>query len=117
MLDINSLSVQFFTDHVSGPQCPVISVIWNTNMNNNGLVESAIPPASKNADNPAEELLFILTKDAKVSIIDGDTGNMTGYRPVHLKKESIAVSLYIIGKYNFYLRITLILAIWYCVDF
>ncbi|KAK9289677.1 hypothetical protein L1049_007835 [Liquidambar formosana] len=96
VLDLSLLSVLFLTDSISGSSCPVISVIWKAHTYTPCLAESPKPSGSKKTDNPVEELIFILTKDAKVKIIDGGTGNMMISRPMHLKKDLVAISMYVI---------------------
>ncbi|THG11590.1 hypothetical protein TEA_012051 [Camellia sinensis var. sinensis] len=75
VLDMRSLSVLCLTDSVSAPSSPVISVTWKTVANTNGHVRSPKNSGSNIADNPVEELIFVLTKDAKVYIINGE-GNV-----------------------------------------
>ncbi|XP_028075977.1 uncharacterized protein LOC114278167 isoform X8 [Camellia sinensis] len=96
VLDMRSLSVLCLTDSVSAPSSPVISVTWKTVANTNGHVRSPKNSGSNIADNPVEELIFVLTKDAKVYIINGGSGIMISSRPMHLKKDSTAISMYVI---------------------
>uniref|UniRef100_A0A5B7B8W9 V-SNARE coiled-coil homology domain-containing protein n=1 Tax=Davidia involucrata TaxID=16924 RepID=A0A5B7B8W9_DAVIN len=96
VLDMSSLSVLFLTDSVSGPSSPVISMTWKAFMHRNGSVKSPKQSGSNIPDNPVEELMFILTRGAKVHVIDGGTGNMISSRPMHLKKQSTAISMYVI---------------------
>ncbi|KAI3474747.1 hypothetical protein Pfo_029932 [Paulownia fortunei] len=92
VLDVHSSSVAFITDSI--PTSPVISVLCKaigheTTKNTN---ESA----SKIPDNCRRELIFILTKDGSIYIIDGNNGSMITPRPVQLKKKSTAISVYVI---------------------
>lgn len=103
VLDMNFLSVLFFTDSISGYSSPIISLIWTEFRNTHGLVKDPNHLETKNPVNPAEEVIFILFKDAKISIVDGSNGNMITSRPWHLKKEAIAISMDVIGKYYFHL--------------
>lgn len=101
MLDMNSLSVLLSMDCISGSSSPVISIIWKAITNNHTLVKSPKHSESEISNDPPKELMFILTKDSKVVVIDGSTGNMINSGPMHLKKESTAISMYVIGKCNF----------------
>lgn len=49
---------------------------------------------------PIDENVFVLTKDAKILIIDGGTGNRISSRPLLLKKKSTPIAMYVIGKWN-----------------
>lgn len=101
VLDMNSLSVLLLMDCISGSSSPVISIIWRSIIDSHTLAKS---PKQFEADfhsDPSKELMFILTKDSKVIVIDGSTGNTTSSGPMHLKKESTAISMYVIGKCNF----------------
>ncbi|XP_058002997.1 uncharacterized protein LOC110665372 isoform X2 [Hevea brasiliensis] len=96
VLDMSSLSVLFFTDFVSSSSSPVISVTWTNYENIGSLVKS--PKETNIVANPAEEVMFFLTKDAFLKIIDSG-GGMINSHPWHPKKKSIAISMYVI-EYN-----------------
>ncbi|XP_034693950.1 lethal(2) giant larvae protein homolog 1-like isoform X2 [Vitis riparia] len=96
VLDMNSLSVLLSMDCISGSSSPVISIIWKAITNNHTLVKSPKHSESEISNDPPKELMFILTKDSKVVVIDGSTGNMINSGPMHLKKESTAISMYVI---------------------
>lgn len=98
---MNSLSVLLSRDCISGSSSPVTSIIWKSVTNSHALVKSSRDSESKLSNDPPKELMFILTKDSKVVVIDGCTGNMTSPGPMHLKKQSTAISMYVIGKCNF----------------
>lgn len=51
-----------------------------------------------------DEFLFVLTKDAEVFIVDGSTSNIGTSHSLHLKKKSRPVSMFVIGKCNFYMQ-------------
>lgn len=51
--------------------------------------------------NSLEEILFVLSQDSKINIVDGNSGKMISSRPLHVK-ESTAISMYVIGKYKFH---------------
>lgn len=85
VLDMSSLSVLFFTDCVSSSSSPVISVTWK----NCGSIESLVksPKETNIVANHAEEVMFVLTKDALLNIIDGGSGSMMNSHPWRPKKE------------------------------
>ncbi|XP_021620762.1 uncharacterized protein LOC110621044 isoform X2 [Manihot esculenta] len=98
VLDMSSLSVLFFTDCVSSSSSPVISVTWK----NCGSIESLVksPKETNIVANHAEEVMFVLTKDALLNIIDGGSGSMMNSHPWRPKKRSIAISMYVIEENN-----------------
>lgn len=103
MLDTSSLSILFFIKDASFSSSPVISMTWKEITNPQGLLKSTKLSETKSPVHPAEEVVFILTKDANIHLICGNTGNMIIPRPWQLKKEPIAISMYVIGKYRLHL--------------
>lgn len=104
MLDTSSVSVLFLIEGVSSSSSPIISMTWKELTHTDSLVKSPKQSETKISINPAGEVIFVLTKDAKINVIDVSTGNMISTRPWHLKKESVAISMYVIGKYYFLLE-------------
>ncbi|XP_058075015.1 uncharacterized protein LOC131223597 isoform X2 [Magnolia sinica] len=112
MLDVGSFSIMFHTDCGSGSSSPVISVVAKELSHIDSLVNSPKhkepksprdqEPKSprdqepKSPRDPAEGVLFILFRDACIVTIDSLTGKMTCSRPLHPKKESTAISMYVI---------------------
>lgn len=97
VLDVSSSSVLFFTEGISNSCSPIITMIWKGNFAvTHGPIRSPKHSGAKSAVDCAEEPLFILTKDAKINVFDGTAGNMISPRPWHLKKESVAISMYVI---------------------
>lgn len=97
VFDVSSLSVLFFTEGISNSSSPIITMFWKEHsVATNSPLKSPRHSGAKSAINYAEEPLFILTKDAKINVFDGTTGNMISPRPWHLKKESVAISMYVI---------------------
>ncbi|XP_010676759.1 uncharacterized protein LOC104892503 isoform X2 [Beta vulgaris subsp. vulgaris] len=90
VFDMMSLSVLFSTDSVASSKFRVISVILKTFLDAHG---SSRNP--KNIEQSEEELLFTLTQDAKVNVIDSKTGSPVSSQPLHLK-EHTAISMYVI---------------------
>ncbi|KAF8396949.1 hypothetical protein HHK36_018585 [Tetracentron sinense] len=98
VLDISSLSVLFITDCVSGSSSPVISIVVKAFAGIHCLINSPKHSGSKSPDDPAEGIMFILTRNAHIVVTNSVTGNLIGSRVMHLKKESTAISMYVIGK-------------------
>nr|XP_016437564.1 PREDICTED: uncharacterized protein LOC107763591 isoform X2 [Nicotiana tabacum]XP_016437565.1 PREDICTED: uncharacterized protein LOC107763591 isoform X2 [Nicotiana tabacum] len=57
---------------------------------------SKSPKQSELPENHMEELMFVLTEDAKIYVIDGGSGKTSSLEPLHLKKVSTAISMYVI---------------------
>ncbi|GAV73566.1 LOW QUALITY PROTEIN: hypothetical protein CFOL_v3_17050, partial [Cephalotus follicularis] len=100
VLDMSSLSVLFFTDRVSDPISPIISLTWEKYANIHCLVKSLKLSETKIPVNPKEEVIFILTKDAKVKVFDGGSGYTICSDSWHMKIEAIAISMYVIGNHS-----------------
>ncbi|XP_022745688.1 uncharacterized protein LOC111295998 isoform X3 [Durio zibethinus] len=96
VLDVTLSSILFVTDSVSSLSSPTISMSWLEFKNVRNLVKSSKHSETEAAVKPEEEILFILTKDAKIISIDGCNGKMIHPHPWHLKKEETALSMYII---------------------
>ncbi|ONI03742.1 hypothetical protein PRUPE_6G279100 [Prunus persica] len=96
VLDTSSLTVLFFLNDVSFSSSPTISMTWKELTNSQGHLKSPKHSETKTTVYPTEEVMFILTKDAHIHVIDGNTGNMIIPQSWHLKKESIAISMYVI---------------------
>lgn len=103
MLDMNLLSVLFFTDDISGSSSPIISMTWTEFKNTHSLPKNPNHSEREVPVNPAEEVIIVLFKDAKISIVGGSSENMISSSPWHLKKKVIAISMQVIGKYYFHL--------------
>ncbi|KAF8395898.1 hypothetical protein HHK36_019853 [Tetracentron sinense] len=63
VLDISSLSVLFLKDCVSGSSSPVISIVVKAFTSIRCLINSPKHSRSKSPDDPAEGIMFILTRD------------------------------------------------------
>lgn len=98
---MSSLSVIFFIDDVSCSKSPVISLSWQEIVNAHSLLKSPKHSEANTQESFIEEVMFISTKDAKINLIDGHTGKSICSRPWNMKKELVAISMYVIGKYNF----------------
>ncbi|KAK8303550.1 hypothetical protein V6Z12_D04G158100 [Gossypium hirsutum] len=96
MLDVSLPSILFLTDCVSSSSSPIISLSWLEFKNVHSHVKSPEHSETDVAIKPEEEIIFILTKDAKIISINGANGEMIHPHPWHLKKEETALSMYII---------------------
>lgn len=97
VLDMNSLSALFLTDIISSPNSTLKSMICKVLVD--GQVEHLKHSGIRDTDGQVKNLIFILTMNGAVYAIDSDSGNRIGPRPMRIKKDSTAVSLYVIGKY------------------
>lgn len=96
VLDMNLLSVLFFTDDISGSSSPIISMTWTEFKNTHSLPKNPNHSEREVPVNPAEEVIIVLFKDAKISIVGGSSENMISSSPWHLKKKVIAISMEVI---------------------
>lgn len=92
--DMTLLSVFFLIDGVPSSSTPITSMVWKQQ----ACFQSAVN-SSKQSETPSgnslEEVLFVLSQDGKINVVEGDTGTMISSRPLHIK-ESTAVSMYVI---------------------
>ncbi|XP_038992535.1 uncharacterized protein LOC120116025 isoform X2 [Hibiscus syriacus] len=98
MLDVSLPASLFVTDCVSSSSSPIISLSWLEFKNAHSHVKSTEQSETEIAVKPEEEIIFILTKDAKIFSIDGANGEMIQPHPWNLKKEETALSMYIIAS-------------------
>ncbi|GAY32002.1 hypothetical protein CUMW_000060 [Citrus unshiu] len=98
VLDMNLLSVLFFTDDISGSSSPIISMTWTEFKNTHSLPKNPNHSEREVPVNPAEEVIIVLFKDAKISIVGGSSENMISSSPWHLKKKVIAISMEVIAE-------------------
>ncbi|XP_060957751.1 uncharacterized protein LOC115697415 isoform X3 [Cannabis sativa] len=96
VVDMSSLSVVFLLNDLSSSNSPVISISWTEMANSHSPSKNSETNTSQPSLNAAREVMFILTKDANINVIDGSNGNSISPRPGNLKKKSIAVSMYVI---------------------
>lgn len=94
VLDMTSLSVLFLSDSASAGCSPLVTLITKRFVQSDS--NSKSPKQSELAEKRMEELMFILTEDAKIYVIDGGNGKTYGSGPLHLKKVSTAISMYVI---------------------
>ncbi|KNA16904.1 hypothetical protein SOVF_084670 isoform B [Spinacia oleracea] len=97
VLDMISLSVLYSTDSVARSKFPVISVILKEFSDAHGFSRGSKHLGPKNMEQPGEELLFTITQDAKVSVVDSKSGSSISSRSFH-PKEQTAISMYVLGN-------------------
>ncbi|KAM7270636.1 hypothetical protein ACFE04_029850 [Oxalis oulophora] len=97
VLNMSSSSVLFLADSVTGSCSPVVSVSWKKYALIHDLHKSSKHSQSKAPDDHSEEVVFVLTKNAKVKILNGCNGSTI---IDSWQKEATAVSMYVLGKYK-----------------
>ncbi|XAR65951.1 hypothetical protein NMG60_11011970 [Bertholletia excelsa] len=98
MLDISSLSVLFLTDSLSSSNSPVISLAMRTLPN---LHSELDPSGNKTSTESMKELIFFLTRNANIAVMDSTTGNIMSSQAMH-PMESTAISIYILDHNAYY---------------
>ncbi|KAH7677887.1 syntaxin-binding protein 5 [Dioscorea alata] len=96
MLDISSMSVIFRTGCLSGTNSPVISITTHLTPQSSVILHSPKQSSPESAKVHSEEVVYVLTKDACVVMVDSITGSMINLRPMHPRKESAAISMYVL---------------------
>ncbi|CAN4106135.1 unnamed protein product [Withania somnifera] len=91
VFDMTSLSVLFLSDSVCVGNSPLVTLFAKRFVHSDG--NSKSPKQSELPENHREELIFILTEDARIYVIDGGNGKMYGSGPLQLKKVSTAISI------------------------
>ncbi|KAL2337095.1 hypothetical protein Fmac_011541 [Flemingia macrophylla] len=89
--NVSSLSLLFLIDGVPSSSSPITSLVWTQETYFQSDVNS-IKQSEKALGNSLEEILFVLSRDGKINIVDGDTGKMISSRPLDVK-ESTAISI------------------------
>ncbi|KAK3042881.1 hypothetical protein RJ639_001154 [Escallonia herrerae] len=102
MLDVSSSSVLFLTDCLSSSSSSVMSLAMKIVPDVNS--DSLEHPENKTSHQSAQEVAFIMTKDAHIVVMDCITGNVVASQMMHPKRESTAISLYILGKFIFFTK-------------
>lgn len=97
---MTSLSVLFLIDGVPSSTSPITTMVWKQQACFQSALNSPKQPETPSG-NSLEEILFVLSQDGKINVVEGDTGKMISSRPIHVK-ESTAISMYVIGKYKFH---------------
>ncbi|PIN06027.1 Tomosyn [Handroanthus impetiginosus] len=88
VLDTTSPSVLFVMDCVS----PVISLAIKSSLDTH---ENRVKNSGNDTESEPEiEIAFILTRDARMFLMDGATGNMISSQPIHPNEKSTAISMH-----------------------
>lgn len=95
MLDITSLAVLFLTDSIFDLTSPVISLDVRDSLNTLSSMNSPEESESGKVKEPTN-CLFVLNRDAQISVIDGGTSKSILSNPIHPEKESTAISMHIL---------------------
>lgn len=99
MLDTSTSSILFLTDGAFEPSFPVISLHLKSLSDTNSLMQSPKGPQPKILNEPEKQVMFIMTRNADIIVRDGTTGTFICSLPMQPRKESPAISMYIIGKH------------------
>ncbi|KAI9115963.1 hypothetical protein K1719_012893 [Acacia pycnantha] len=92
--DMTSLAVLFLIDGVPSSSSPIISIAWKDQSFVHTAMNSPKQPNTTMGNSP-EEIIYVISQDGKVNVIDSVTGKMICNRPLHLK-ESTAISMYVL---------------------
>ncbi|RYR16107.1 hypothetical protein Ahy_B04g073062 isoform A [Arachis hypogaea] len=93
--DMTSMSVLFMIDGVPISSSPITSMIWKEQARFHSALNSPKQSETSSTGNSLEEIIFILSRDGKINIVEGDTGKMISSQPLHVK-ESTAISIHVI---------------------
>ena len=99
VLDTSTLSFLFLTDCLSESRSPIISLTVKTLSDSNSLIKTTEVSESETPENLGKGLVFVMTRDAHLIVIDSATCKMVTIQSMSPKKDSTAVSMHIIGKY------------------
>ncbi|KAK1396923.1 putative transducin family protein / WD-40 repeat family protein [Heracleum sosnowskyi] len=98
MLDVSSSKLLFLTDCISRSSSPLVSLIVKSFPDT--LSNSLDLSKDEKSIEPVDEVAFILTKNAHITIIDSTRGDVISALPTQPKKESTALSMYIVEGNN-----------------
>lgn len=99
MLDISKSSVLFLTDSLSNSSLPVNSLAVKSFSDNISLISNPEDTESERMEDNIRLLVFVMTKDAHIVVIDGNIGSIICSQLIQPVKESTVISTYITGKY------------------
>ncbi|KAH1199344.1 Syntaxin-binding protein 5 [Glycine max] len=89
--NMTSLSVLFLIDGVPSSSSPITSLVWKQEAYFLSGVNS-LKQSETDSGNSLEEILFVLSRDGKINIVDSDSGKIICSRPLQVK-ESTAISI------------------------
>ncbi|MED6149177.1 hypothetical protein PIB30_059962 [Stylosanthes scabra] len=93
--DMTSLSVLLMINGVPSSSSPITSLVWKEQACFQSALNSPKQSETSNTGNSLKEIIFILSRDGKINIVEGETGKMISSQPLHVK-ESTAISIYVI---------------------
>ncbi|XP_020578805.1 uncharacterized protein LOC110023645 isoform X2 [Phalaenopsis equestris] len=96
MLDLTSYTTLFQTDCLSSTSSQVISIAMEVIPQVNTMISSSMHPRPEDLKESSELLMFILTKDGHVIIVNSTSGKTLTSWSKHSKKDSAAISMYVI---------------------
>ncbi|KAK8466459.1 hypothetical protein PHAVU_008G098000 [Phaseolus vulgaris] len=91
--NMTSLSVLFLIDGAPCSTSPITSLVWKQEACFQSYVN--LKQSDTVSGNSLEEILFVLSQDSKLNIVDGNSGKMISSRLLHVK-ESTSISMYVI---------------------
>ncbi|XP_057786448.1 uncharacterized protein LOC131003899 isoform X2 [Salvia miltiorrhiza] len=97
VLDTSSASVIFVTDCISNSKSPITSLSVRTCPTRHNPVEKS---DNETESTSGPEIVFVLTRDAQMVLMDCSTGNMISSQPTHPKEKSIAISMHILDQHH-----------------
>lgn len=101
LLHTSTLSVLFITDYVSDTSSPVVSLAMKTFSDTNGLINRPEDSESKTLEDLGNRPLFVMTRNARITAINSQTGKIVTSQSMYPEKDSTAISMYIIDGSNF----------------
>ncbi|XP_042514167.1 uncharacterized protein LOC122088875 isoform X2 [Macadamia integrifolia] len=100
VFDMSSISLKFLTNCVSDSSSAVISVTMKAFSDIQSLIlNSPKKSGPENPNDPTEDVVLVLTRNAHILVIDGASGNLISSLPLRVK-ESTAISMYVIEGSN-----------------
>ncbi|GAV81826.1 hypothetical protein CFOL_v3_25279, partial [Cephalotus follicularis] len=100
MLDITALSILYLTDSMSDSSSPVNSLAMKIIPDSDSFLRIPNDSESRSSENKEQTVVFVMTKDAHIVIVDSTTCNIVRAQSLNPKKDSAEIALYIIGKYQ-----------------
>ncbi|MQL80567.1 hypothetical protein Taro_012997 [Colocasia esculenta] len=97
MLDTSSMSVLYHVDCSSVAASPIISLGMRAIPDMSALINSPKHSFPRNLS-ALSDVLFVLGRNAHVALLDSINGNVVNPHPVHPKKESVAIAMYVIDR-------------------
>ncbi|KAE9618160.1 putative transcription factor WD40-like family [Lupinus albus] len=94
--DMNSSSVMFLIDGVPNSTSAITSLVWKEQAHFISAV-NILSQSETTSGNSHEGIIFILSRDGKINVVEGHTGKKISSQPLHVE-ESTAISMYVIDN-------------------